>query len=124
MVRKEDGEMPQMQYKTPEEFEARIDEYFDNTPIEKQTRAGLYLHLGMSKQTFWNYCTKYPKYQEIAEMALTRLEYKYELKLNERGGTEAIFALKQYGWADKQEVENKMSGGIEIVSSIPRPKEE
>lgn len=116
--------MPQMQYKTPEEFEAKIDEYFDNTSIEGQTRAGLYLHLGMSKQTFWNYCTKYPKYQEIAEMALTRLEYKYELKLNERGGTEAIFALKQYGWADKQEVENKMSGGIEIISSIPRPKEE
>lgn len=114
--------MPQIQYKTPEEFEAKIDEYFDNTPIEKQTRAGLYVHLGMSKQSFANY-KNYPNYSQIAEMAITRLEYKYELKLNERGGTEAIFALKQYGWSDKQEVENKMSGGIQIVSSIPRPSE-
>ena len=56
-------------------------------------------------------------------MALTRLEYKYELQLNEKSRPGDMFALKQYGWTDRQEVENKMSGGIEISSSIPRPKE-
>lgn len=110
---------------TPEEFSDKVEEYFNTVKTEDQTRAGLFVFLGITKTTFYNYKNglKGEELKEIAEWACTRLEHKYELELNHKGNpTGPIFALKQYGWRDSQEVEAKVSG-FEIVCNVPRPEE-
>lgn len=112
-------------YESAEEFMNKVEEYFDNTDVKIQTRAGLCLFLGITKMTFYNYCngSQGDEMREVCEWAKTRLEHKYELDLNMRPNpTGPIFALKQYGWKDQQDVDVKASG-IEIVCNIPRPSE-
>lgn len=112
-------------FKSPEEFEAKCDEYFDNTPVKEQTRAGLCVHLGITTRTFINYKngTQGDEFRDIAEFASTRLENKYEVDLNTKNNvTGPIFALKQYGWKENHDVEVK-SSGFEIVCNVPRPEE-
>ena len=108
-------------YKTGQELSEAIDKYFDTVPVNEQTRAGLFVFLGITKPTWYSY-EKQEEFREVIEFATLRLESKYELQLNEKSRPGDIFALKQYGWTDKQEVENKMSGGVQIISSIPRPE--
>lgn len=103
----------------------KIEAYFDETEPKFQTRAGLCVYLGITKQTFHNYKngTQGEKIKEAIEWACTRLENKYEMDLNLRPNpTGPIFALKQYGWKDNQDVEVK-SSGFEIVCNVPRPQE-
>lgn len=117
--------MFQKKFKDAEEFMAKVEEYFETTEPREQTRAGLCVFLGITKVTFINYKngTLGDDFKEAAEWAATRLENKYELDLNKgRNPTGPIFALKQYGWKDNQEVEAKVSG-VEVVCNIPRPEE-
>lgn len=103
----------------------KVEEYFDTTEPKFQTRAGLCVFLGITKQTFYNYSqgTQGEEFKDVVEWAKTRLENKYEIDLNLRPNpTGPIFALKQYGWKDNQEVEAKVSG-FEIVCNVPRPTE-
>lgn len=113
-------------YESAEELYKKIEEYFDTTPLNEQTRAGLCIFLGITKMTFHNYKNGSlgEEIAEAIEWACTRLENKYELDLG-RGRNPAgpIFALKQYGWKNNHDVEVKGSGTIEIISNIPRPSD-
>jgi hypothetical protein len=114
-------------FKTAKEFLEKIEEYFDITDAREQTRAGLCLFLGITKNTLYNYkCgDQGDDFKEAAEWACTRLEHKYELDLNnKRNPAGSIFALKQYGWKNNHDVEVKGTGAISIVTNIPRPKED
>ena len=100
-------------YENAEDLMAKIEEYFDQTEPKYQTRAGLCVHLGITRMTFSNYKngTQGDAIKEACEWACTRLENKYELDLNLRPNpTGPIFALKQYGWRDNQDVDVKASG--------------
>lgn len=112
-------------FEKAEDFVAKAEEYFEKTPVKEQTRAGLCVYLGMSTDLLLQY-KKGEKGEDFKEAALwvyTRLEHKYEVDLNLRANpTGPIFALKQYGWKDNQDVEVK-SAGFEIVCNIPRPEE-
>lgn len=110
-------------YETPEDFERMSDEYFDETPARQQTKAGWLIHMNMSRMDLHNY-QNYEEFKDVVDRAMLRLEAKYELQLNELGRTADIFALKQYGWVDKQEVDSNVKGSINIISNIPRPKGE
>lgn len=111
---------------TAEDLKKKSEEYFESTPEERQTRAGLCVYLGISSMTLTNYMRGTdPKLKEVAEFIHTRLEAKYELALNMKNNTSGpIFALKQYGWRDAQETELKGSGQFQIVTNVPRPTEE
>lgn len=112
-------------FENADELMNKVEEYFDNTPVRDQTRAGLCVFLGITKMTFINYKngTQGQEMADVCEWACTRLENKYELDLNYKPNpTGPIFALKQYGWKDSQEVDAKVSG-VEIVCNIPRPEE-
>ena len=114
-------------FNSAEEFMDKVEEYFDNTDVKFQTRAGLCQYLSITVGTFYNYKngSQGEDMKEVAEWACTRLENKYELDLNLRPNpTGPIFALKQYGWRDNQDVEVKGTGSISIVTNIPRPKED
>jgi len=109
-------------FKTPEEMQAKIDEYFDNE--ERTTVTGLCLHLGFRSRQGLNNYEKYSKeFYDVIKTAKMRVEMYYEKRLIEGKAAGSIFALKQFGWTDRQELDVKGKGiKLEIVNF--RDKEE
>lgn len=99
----------------PEAFSKAVDEYFQNETNPKWS--GLALHLGFeSRQSLWEYAKK-DGFSLPVKKALLRIEQSYEDNLLTKNATGAIFALKNFGWKDKQELEQ--SGGITIKFEEP-----
>jgi hypothetical protein len=61
-----------------------------------------------SRQSFYDYEERGEFSYTIKKARLT-IESKYEEKLHEPACTGAIFALKNFGWTDKSEVDNKVT---------------
>ena len=104
-------------FKTPEELQSKIDEYFDDESI-KPTISGLAYHLGFeSRQSCYDY-EKKDKYSYTIERARLRIESIYEGRLadNQAGGS--IFALKNMGWKDKTESEITLPQNIKLPDII------
>ncbi len=99
----------------PERFEQAVEAYFVESEIAKSnpTWTGLALHLGFeSRQSLQDYKEK-DQFSYPIKKALARIEENYEQGLFSRNPAGAIFALKNFGWKDKQEVEQ--SGGTSIT---------
>jgi hypothetical protein len=115
-------------YKTAKELEDKIDEYFnvdknnlegrrtrtlkikdaDGDPIivPNFTISDLVLFLGFcDRKSFYEYEEK-PEFTHTIKKARTFIEREYEELLKGAACTGAIFALKQFNWKDKQEVEH------------------
>jgi hypothetical protein len=74
---------------------------------EPPTITGLALHLGFaSRQSFYDYEER-GEYSYIIKNARLRVEKGYELRLHRNNPTGSIFALKNMGWSDKQEIDQK-----------------
>lgn len=87
---------------------------WDRKP-EPETITGLALYLGFrSKGTLYEYAKK-NEFSDYVKRALLVVEQKYELQLSYTSPTGAIFALKNMGWKDKQEIE-------QTVKDITPPK--
>lgn len=99
---------------TPEELQALIDGYFASTPESQYTITGLCLHLDTNKQTLLNYQNR-DAYSEMVQRAKLRVEHSYEkyLRLKDKV-TGEIFALKNFGWSDRREIEHSGEVGITI----------
>lgn len=88
----------------PEAFDAAVEEYFNKKEIT-HTWTGLALHLGFeSRQSLEDYKAK-PEFSYPIKKALLRIEAIYEQALFYKNAAGPIFALKNFGWRDKQEVE-------------------
>lgn len=91
----------------PKAFSDAVDEYFNLQDV-LHTWTGLAMHLGFeSRQSLEDYKHKegftYP-----IKKALLRIENKYENRMiTEKNPTGSIFALKNFGWKDKQEIDQK-----------------
>lgn len=97
-------------YETAEELQLQIDDYFANA--KTPTISGLAYHLGFeSRQSFYDYEEK-ELFSYTIKRARLRMEVKYEEGLHANSCTGAIFALKNFGWKDKSEVE--LSGGVTL----------
>lgn len=99
-------------YGTPEEMNEKIIEYFQSFIDSgkeiglgnRPTLTGLALFLGFtSRQSLYDY-KKREEYTEIIERATLYVEMSYENQLGEKNVAGAVFALKNMGWRDKQEV--------------------
>lgn len=103
-------------FNSPEALEAAVTNYFseDNkTP----TWVGLALHLGFnSRQALNYYMDEKPEFLDPLKKALSKIEENYEKGLFGRNPAGSIFALKNFGWKDKQEVEN--SGSVKHNHTI------
>jgi len=109
-------------YQTPQELQAKIEEYFDKgvryktiligpsnnrseTTIKVPTITGLCLYLGFdSRQSFYDYENK-PDFSYTIKKARMMIEREYEEQLQTGTPTGAIFALKNFGWQDKLEID-------------------
>lgn len=106
-------------YEDPKKLYDRIVEYFtyiqgeldDDKKVirepEPLTVTGLSIFLGFnSKGTLYEYAKK-KEFSDSIKRALLFVEQKYEEMLLSKASTGAIFALKNMGWKDKTEVEQK-----------------
>lgn len=126
----------------PEDFEREVDKYFEHIKGEEAEReipnpdeegdfitetfwirkpepptiTGLCLFLGFeSRQSFHDYSER-PEFSYTLKRARMRIECEYEKSLQfARNPAGSIFALKNLGWKDKQEVENSGGQKIEVV---------
>ena len=94
-----------LKFKTVEELEKKIDSYFNNTPKEEWTITWLAVYLDTSRETLINYQGK-ETYFDTIKKAKDMVEMWYEIDLKKKGNTWTIFALKNFGWVDKKEVDN------------------
>lgn len=112
-------------YKTPEEMQKLIDDYFDNPPtkdvligdklrpIPCLTITGLCLHIGFSSRNQFYEYEKNAEFKDTIKKARLRIENDYEMGLKTgQNNSGNIFALKNFGWKDKQEVEQS---GVTVV---------
>ena len=122
-------------YKTPEEMQVAIDAYFDDCPDKTQcivggevgvievpcpTITGLALYLG-----FCDRCSMYdyqnnPEFSHTIKEARSRMELEYEKDLRYGKNTSgSIFALKNFGWTDRQQVDMKAEVKQTGVMRVP-----
>lgn len=96
-------------YETPEQMQAAIDAYL-SSPECDYTITGLALELGFcSRQSFYDYEEK-EEFTYTVKKARLHIERAYEQKLSGKEVGGAIFALKNLGWKDKNEVEHTGTG--------------
>lgn len=92
---------------TPEELQSRVTEYLAG---ERVTLAGLAFHLGIDRQTLYNYAER-DEFFDIIKTAREAVEARYEERLIYEGQpTGVIFALKNMGWKDKTETDVTTGG--------------
>ncbi|OPZ89002.1 MAG: hypothetical protein BWY74_02904 [Firmicutes bacterium ADurb.Bin419] len=128
-------------YKTAEEMQIKIDEYFVKKCADEvvllggkeiikynpPTINGLALYLGfMDRQSLYDYINRENKFNEsdrkftcTLRKAMARIEEYAEKQLHVGNSTGAIFWLKNRGWKDKHEEQEK---GQKIVVNIPSIK--
>lgn len=93
-------------WNTPEELQEEIDEYFEICSEEKipVTITGLALALNTTRETLMDYQNN-DEFSDTVKRAKLRIENAYEQRLILNGRAGDIFALKNFGWKDKQEIE-------------------
>jgi basic membrane lipoprotein Med (substrate-binding protein (PBP1-ABC) superfamily) len=89
-------------YKTAEELQEKIDEYVKLHPM--MTITGLCYYLGFSsRQSFYD-MEKRKELTYTIKRARLMIENSYEESLRLTGKSSDIFALKNFGWKDKQDI--------------------
>ena len=102
----------------PEKLRCRIEEYFNGFLSEKWTITGLALALECDRDTLLNYEKDKqgqskevpPDVIRLIKKAKMMVHNAYELDLRKKGRSGDIFALKNFGWTDKQEVDVTTAG--------------
>lgn len=103
------------EFESPEAMQEAITDYIQTNP-GKLTITGLAYHLGFeSRQSFYDY-EKRDLFSYTIKRARMFIENEYEKLLISNNTTGAIFALKNFGWTDKQDIEH--SGEIKITREI------
>ena len=95
-------------YKSNEELQNKIDEYFSEIKLLKQhpTITGLAYFLGFEdRRSFYDY-EKNGKFSYTIKRVRLKMESIYEEKLFSTSPTGAIFALKNFGWTDSTQIEH------------------
>lgn len=106
IVKKHPGGRPR-KYQSVEQLQSAIDSYFEST--KKFTITGLALHLGFAgRQALINNEGYSDEFKDAVKRAKSRVEAYYEEHLVESHAAGSIFALKNFGWTDKQEFDHRV----------------
>lgn len=109
-------------YSSPEEFESKIPEYEKFCEEKKYpiTWTGLALFMGFSSRQSIDEYAKYDGFSDSVKKAKTFIEWHYEMKLAKGEGSPAapIFALKNFGWRDKQEIEQTSDSLPDAINKL------
>ena len=112
-------------YKTAEELQKKISQYFKSGVKKKvswqgdkkiiipiPTITGLILYCGFCNRASFYDLEKNPLFTHTIKKARSFIEKEYEELLHSGSCTGAIFALKNFGWIDKSEVEHTGAIGL------------
>ena len=99
-----------LKWETPDIMQVEIDKYFEETPQGRWTITGLAMALDTDRQTLINYSER-EEFFDTIRRAKIKIENAYEMDLRERGHIGNIFALKNFGWKDKTEVDATINQG-------------
>ena len=102
---------------SPEEFDRLVDAYMaDRTEREKPiTLTGCLLHMGIFSRSTLDDYEGYEGFSEPVKRLRATVAQAYEERLHGANATGSIFALKNMGWSDRQELEHTGKGGGPIV---------
>lgn len=103
--------------KTKNTDEAIQQKVWDREP-EPPTLAGLALHLGFDSLKSFDDCEQNDNLGPILKRARLRVEAEYEKKLHQSAPTGAIFALKNFGWNERDMNKNIPTGTIIVAVNI------
>ena len=100
--------------KSVRQFEERAEAYFRECEAKEEPvlLTGLILALGLSSRSALDEYAQRPEFLNSVKKAKLRVEMEYEKALHSRNPSGPIFALKNFGWTDKQDVE--LSGGVKV----------
>ena len=92
-------------FDSPEAMEEKIEAYFaacrdTDTPI---TLTGLIFSIGLSSRENFDEYGRRPEFYDSVKRAKLACEMTYEQNLHGTNAAGSIFALKNFGWKDKQE---------------------
>lgn len=99
-----------LKWETAEAMQQEIDAYFESTPEQRWTITGLAMALDTDRQTLINYSEREDFFDTVNKAKL-KVENAYEIDLREKGHAGNIFALKNFGWKDKTEVDATINQG-------------
>ena len=111
-------------YTSVEDMQKIIDEYFMICDEKEKpyTMSGLAYALDMDRKSLLNY-SKDEQFFPTIKKAREKVEQQLEENalMGKANATFTIFNLKNnYGWVDKQEIENKSQGKVTIINSLPK----
>lgn len=95
-----------LKFESVDKLTELIDKYFAETKREEWTITGLALALNTSRETLINYQDR-EEFFDTIKKAKDMVEHSYELDLKKKGHSGSIFALKNFDWSDKQQVDQK-----------------
>jgi hypothetical protein len=111
-----------LKFKTVKELDAKIEDYFATIPETKWTWTGLAIHLDTDKWTLHNYVDR-PEFSASIKKALLKVENGYEIDLKKYGRSGTIFALKNFDWKDKTEVDQTIKGSLSLTDLFTKASE-
>lgn len=100
---------------TPEELQKDIDKYFEECKKtgEPLTITGLAIALNTYRDVLMDYQEK-DEFSNTVKMAKQKIENAYEKRLIQFGRSGDIFALKNFNWTDKQEIDANVNAEIVV----------
>ena len=93
-------------YTDPKVLQEKIEEYFDTTIQKNWSITGLSLFCGFATVKSFKGYAEVEGFEELVNWSLMKVEHSYEMDLKHYGRPGTIFALKNMGWADKQQIES------------------
>lgn len=109
---------------SPERMDELVRDYQAQCVADEQplTLTGMILHLGLSSRQSLDEYNNYEGFSDSVKRAKLLIESEYEKRLSGHNATGSIFALKNFGWRDKQdhELTGANGGPIENTHKIER----
>ena len=108
-----------LKFKTVEELQQKIDNYFASCDEQEEpiTITGLALALDTTRETLCDYEEK-DEYSDTVKRAKLRVQHAYEKRLVKRGNGGDIFALKNFGWKDTKELDGSFDVTQLVIEAI------
>lgn len=101
-------------FQNPGELESGLNDYLAHCEEsgEPKTITGLCLFLGLSSRSALNDYADREGFGDVVARCKLSIEHAYECRLHGDGATAgAVFALKNFGWSDRREVDHQSSDG-------------
>lgn len=98
-------------FKTPKDFDSKVQDYLHHCEEsgEYVTWTGMALFMGFASRQSIDEYLNYNGFSYSVKRAKSIVEWHYEMRLCGERPTGAIFALKNFGWKDKSEVEQNVT---------------